>query len=56
MIVWKKTDSSAIRWHGKEIVAVRTDNKVVWELFLSCFGRGFWIDELPWVDTDVWSD
>ena len=38
------------------MIAVRTAFKEVWTLFLSCFGRGYWIDSLPWVDTDVWMD
>lgn len=23
---------------------------------LSCFGGGYWTDELPWIDDDVWTD
>lgn len=54
MIVWQRETPNRIRWKGKEIISVRAASKEVWTLFLSCFGRGYWINELPWVDTDVW--
>ena len=22
----------------------------------SCFGNGYWVDTLPWIDTDGWKD
>ncbi len=22
----------------------------------SCFGNGYWIDTLPWLDSDAWKD
>lgn len=25
-------------------------------LVLCCFSNGHWIDEYPWVDTEVWTD
>ena len=56
MIVWNSKEPGAIHWNGKDMISVHADSKEVWTLFLSCFGRGYWIDELPWVDTDVWVD
>jgi len=56
MIVWNGDWPSAIHWQGKDIIAVHADSKEVWALFLSCFGRGYWVDELPWVDTDAWEN
>lgn len=55
MIVWDGKEPSAIHWGGS-IIAVHAASKEVWMMFLSCFGRGYWIDELPWVDDDVWVD
>lgn len=26
------------------------------DIVASCFGNGYWIDELPWIDTDAWKD
>ena len=23
---------------------------------LSCFSGGYWVDTLPWIDDDVWTD
>lgn len=29
---------------------------LVWTAIKSCFGRGFWINEKPWVNTDSWKN
>ena len=49
---------------GKETVGVYKGNKVVnaiyhglrlvWELITSCFGRGYWINDAPFVNEDGW--
>lgn len=57
MIVWNgKKYPTAIHWLGKNIIAVYAASMEIWVLFLSCFGRGYWINELPWVDTDAWKN
>lgn len=28
----------------------------VYEAIRSCFGKGYWIDEKPWIDDDGWKD
>ena len=55
MIVWHNTEPFRIYWNG-DMIEVNAETYEVWTAFLSCFGRGYWIDELPWVDTDVWVD
>lgn len=25
-------------------------------IILCCFSNGYWIDEYPWADTEVWTD
>lgn len=29
---------------------------LVWQLIRSCFGRGYWINNQPWVDSDGWKN
>lgn len=43
------------------IAAIYVGANLVWELESvqpgsSCFSSGHWIDELPWVDTEIWVD
>lgn len=56
MIVWQGENPSAIYWQGKKIIAVYAGSYLVWLLFLSCFGRGYWINELPWSNEDGWKN
>ena len=41
---------------NKIIVSVYHGVHLVWEAILSCFGKGFWIDDKPWSDDDGWND
>ena len=27
-----------------------------WQNVRSCYGRGYWIQEKPWLDNDTWKD
>ena len=58
MIVWDAGDKqpSQIRWNNKTIVRVCTNSLDVWLNIISCFGRGYWVDDLVWSDTEVWKN
>ena len=56
MIYYNGKEPSEIHYLGKDIVNIYMALKEVWSSLLSCFGKGYWINELPWVDTDVWVD
>ena len=32
-------------YHGK---------RLIWQIIRSCFGNGYWDNNKPWVNTDVW--
>lgn len=59
MIVWHGKSASQFHWQGKNIIFIYAFLELVWgqvvEIF-SCFGKGYWIDEYPWIDEDVWSN
>ena len=50
--------------NGKEIIEINRDKKscievyqgkrLLWQLINSCFGNGYWVNEKPWINTDVW--
>lgn len=45
------------RYYGtKTISAVYYGAKLVWEAIRSCFGKGYWIEGKPWVDSDPWKE
>lgn len=56
MIIRDGHQVSEIHWHGKAITAVYTAMKEVWRAVSSCFGSGYWIDDLVWDDNDIWKD
>lgn len=41
---------------GNAVIAVVRFGRRVWEAALSCFGRGLWINERPWVNTEGWKN
>lgn len=38
----------------KAIVEIRKGLSLVWELLMSCFGKGYWINERPWMNNAAW--
>lgn len=52
--------------NGKEIIEVNkgisacieiyTGKRLMWQLVRSCFGKGYWINDLPWLNDDVWKN
>ena len=40
-------------YNGKYIVWIKP---IELGIILCCFSNGYWIDEYPWVDTEVWTD
>ena len=45
--IYKKRNSIIEVYHGK---------RLVWQIARSCFGSGYWINEKPWFNTDVWKN
>ena len=41
---------------GREIVSVYKGLQLVWSAIRSCFGKGFWINDKPWVNNDAWKN
>ena len=56
MIIRNGKEISQIVQNGKFMVRVMYGLALVWEAIRSCFGKGYWIDEYPWIDEDVWSN
>lgn len=44
-------------YHGSGVMAsIYHGLRLVWELITSCFGRGYWIGEAPFVNEDGWKN
>ena len=38
------------------ISSVYQGTVITWQAVKSCFGKGFWINTAPWVNTDGWKN
>lgn len=41
---------------NKYIASIYQGSRLVWQYIRSCFGRGYWINEKPWSNTDGWKN
>ena len=41
---------------NKYIASVYQGSRLIWQYIRSCFGRGYWINEKPWSNTDGWKN
>lgn len=59
MIRTNNKDIIDIHVGRKAILAEYLGAKLVWEKIsqiFSCFSNGYWVDEYPWVDDEIWTD
>lgn len=47
---------SGIYVSGKSIKAIYRGSLLLWEAVKSCFGKGFWISDKPWLNDDGWKN
>lgn len=38
------------------ILALYHNSILLWEQIKSCFGKGFWINDKPWINNDCWKN
>lgn len=43
-------------YNGKTIALAYYNGKLIWEAIRSCFGKGYWVDDKPWSNTDGFKD
>lgn len=51
-----KHNIDAISVGRKAIVLVYRGKRLIWEGIRSCFGRGLWMNEKPWLNSDGWKN
>lgn len=56
MIYKNKKETSAITALGNVIGEVYYGHILVWQAIRSCYGKGIWFQEKPWLDNDLWKD
>ena len=56
MLVIQCKTISAIVKNKRQIAVIYKDGRKVWEAIRSCFGKGYWINRKPWLDSDAWKD
>ena len=56
MIV-KNYNSQGAEYHNsRPVTAVYKGLELVWNAIKSCFGKGYWINDKPWVNNDAWKN
>lgn len=40
----------------RSFTALYIGDRVFWQSIRSCYGRGIWMPEKPWLDNDTWKD
>lgn len=40
----------------RTLVSMYSGDRLFWQSVRSCFGRGWWIEDKPWVDNDIWKE
>ena len=51
---------------SREVTGIFNDSKsanfffngvrLVWQDIRSCYGRGYWINKMPWINSDKWKN
>lgn len=56
MINRNNRNISKIYFGSRIVNAVYKGHKLVWQRIISCFSKGYWIDEYSWTDDTSWTD
>lgn len=51
-----KNNKEIIQVNRKKIdfIEIYLGKKLMWQIISSCFGKGYWINDKPWVNDDLW--
>lgn len=55
-IFFNGKDITSVNYGEKAVTAIYKGARLVWEAIRSCFGKGYWIDEHSWNNTDTWKN
>jgi hypothetical protein len=55
-LYYKDKEITSIYHKGREISALYNRTTLIWEAVRSCFGKGFWKNELSWRNDDGWKN
>ena len=56
MIYKQQNGQAAEYFAGRAITAVYKGLILVWTAIRSCFGKGYWINDKPWINEDAWKN
>ena len=56
MIFKGKKELTEINLGKKNIIEIYLGKYLMWQAIRSCFGKGYWIPNLPWINTDIWKN
>jgi hypothetical protein len=56
MIYKGNREISAIYRGNKAIAEIRRGTQLIWQAVRSCFGKGLWLNDKEWSNTDSWKN
>lgn len=51
-----KKQIGTVQIHKAPMSYVFVGPTIVWQSIRSCFGKGYWINEKPWINVDGWKN
>ena len=48
--------TGSVRHNNRFVSTIYKAGRIVWQYIRSCFGKGYWINEKPWSNTDAWKN
>ena len=56
-MIYKNNKNTVGVYQGDKVIsAVYKGSRLVWQAVRSCYGRGIWIQDKPWINGDTWKD
>lgn len=56
MITKNKKEVIQINKNKNNYIEIYLGKLLIWKIIRSCFGNGYWINDKPWINTDVWKN
>lgn len=56
MIYRDSKEEVSEHYNGKTITAIYRGLNLIWQAVRSCFGKGLWFNDKPWLNSDAWKN
>ena len=53
MIIKNKKETIQVSRNKIDFIEIYVGKKLIWQMIRSCFGKGYWINDKPWINDDL---